>query len=469
MKTVKSEIYTDVEPNCDELCLCGSGLLFNKCCADEYWEYGLTKESFKCYNARDYKKALKYFRYDISKYLVYHRAHTLPLTKFTESKYVYIYNVDIDAMSEFINHMMYCYNKNGIRNKYYSFLQQMSDKFSDIKWKNQLIYQEACWILHPDWNSENEIKAKDIMLRLGDIKYVDDVKHLQLYLHLIRDELSFSERIHVIDKIINTSKDPDDLLLYKCQKGTEYFLIMDEVKAEQEIKSALEPYIESNKVLNVFQNDKIGHALLLLGIIENNPKRFEDSRRYLFSALESNMLSSNGKANIYFEIGNTFRIQSNHEEAIKYYLLSYDQNKDATSIVLCCRSLIATSEIDKVRSYISNINIAQLTPNGKFDMAIMLSELAVKTRNIKDILFAIANIKTIETIYPYFDNDKKDMTIGLLEMLSNDRSDTPEAKNSTLHKILLFVNRYGEIKPNIFGIGINVNEIISSHAKRKPN
>lgn len=117
------------------------------------------------------------------------------------------------------------------------------------------------------------------------------------------------------------------------------------------------------------------------------------------------------------------------------------------------RTLNNNGEHDNAREVLVSIKDDVFDMQEMFDLAITWAIIATTSLDKSDLEEAKLRLKNIKSKDPLFIQYRDRWIIDLLEI-------TPNIKPGKLKSLLLSLNKYVILNPNIFGVGININKII---------
>lgn len=447
----------------NQSCLCGSGFKFKKCCGPELKDPDY-EEAYKAYKEERYNDALKIGRANLSKYLTWYYEHTLPLLEEDSRKADFLLNVDVEALSDLIDFLMFCYDKTEQFDKYVQLLDKFEKLIDDYRWRNKIIYQRAICVLHKH-DEDEEKKIIELLKGSEKIDKIEDKEILQLFFSYNSNNLGFQEKMNFIERILKNETKPGVILQYKVVRGLELFLIGDREGALLEIKEAVKHYdMNLLEKYEQFELYILGNTIYDLGQIAENQKLFEDAINILKFIIEKNDLSNEGKAEIYKCIGRSYDSIHRWKDAIDSYLRSLDYKENATTKIYIARPLLALGQSSRALDYLNSIDYSKLRIDEKFDHSLQLAEVALELNEQEYINLAIEHLKGICPSHPYFRKVKDEIIIQLLEYLNSKAKVKDKKKVSEkidgIQKCLI-------LQPNIFGFGININEVLDKFLKKK--
>jgi tetratricopeptide (TPR) repeat protein len=438
-----------LEPPGRSDCLCGSGVRFKNCCKKKYSKKHF--DGWKKFNQGNYKEALKSIRSHITWYKLCHLAHTVPFLRSDTDESKSLLNTDIEALSEMTGLLLSCYEKCNIIDAFPAVLERLGDSINDAGWKLKIDYHKCVYLYIYKNNSEATFQ----ILKKYEWNCLNDVDLLTLYLDAKSDDLNQVEKINISKKIFNLTSSLSLKLQYGNLLGIQYCLLNDLEKGVPIIKKSIRDYEEVSKE----SRSLIGrHYLSLsykhLGEITGNDKHIIKAAELLEYELMDEEYSKLGCSQLWFDLGDCYYHLKEFEKSLKAYNKSLELNQSDLVIIFKARVLIELKETDKAKALLDDVKNEQLSNSNYFDYAISRCYLAFQSLNLSDIDEGLDLIKRITTKDPLFKDVAQKLLIQLYEIKSTNKN-TPEAE-SALKKF----NRYVSLKPNMFGIGIDINAII---------
>lgn len=448
-------------------CLCGSGLNFKRCCADRLpgsEHLGTRTDEFL--KAEKYNEALYACRADVTQYTIWHKSHTEPAVRRGMPKEGSLLEIDIRALGEIVNTLMWCHIKTGMMAEFPAVLERLRSNINDPEWQRKIIYFHAMHALWPDWK---EPAARRELKKLGSIAEDKDVEILQLYLDLFGDDLAFSEKQDIIDRILLYSKSFTDRLHYKGSKAALYFTIGDRRKAEAELEEILAETRARTKEtsLTAYQRYRFALVLDFLGIVRRDQNFFAEAAKLLQSLLKDDRYTPAGRADILGLLAESYRHKSDWENARKTYLEALAIKPTGVHKVFLCECLLQLDRPDEAATTLDQVKFENLHRAEQVDYAYALAALAIeigersRLENARDVL------KTVSIPDPIFRERRDALLLNVQEAIVSGSSKTLIQRTRRLFaEILRSVTSYLILKPSIMGIGVDVGKVFEDMSKR---
>jgi len=403
-------------------------------------------------NARRYKEALDACRAHLTWYVLCHHAHTVPFLRTGRQEARELLDIDIGALATILDTLCSCYRKNGIANEFPSVLTHLSEAIESPRWMEKIVYFRALWA-HVD--QDDAAQARTELAQL-DIRDVSDPKILGLYLDVHNELLGFEERIGLVDKILSVSRDPSYQLQYSAAKGIAFCLIGEMNKGCEMLRAAIAQYRSIGASQDHYSGLLLARALFALAELSSD--------KPVASQALSAYLELNANANryefktVYFAdvtkgIADCHTFLGQYADAIRWYEESLRLESSELTKLFLARAHANASRADRARTLLMDIATTGLSNPDIYDYAISWAVLAVISLEQADLDRARHELKRIKTSSPLFIQQRDAILIDLLEA-------KPKAQSGRIRRLLVTLNRYVSLNPNLCGIGVNLNKMI---------
>lgn len=447
----------------NEECLCGSGVKFKHCCIDYVGECHDIKRTVTEIEKGDFNLALKYCRADLTDYLINVKSHTEPLLVLKPSFGHKFLNVDIKAMSEILDRLMFIINTGKFDVDFIGLLDRLRNFFYNPKWHDRITYYKAAWIY---FFENNEEAATEVLVNVS-YKEIEDLDYLQMYFDLCSDELSFSQKQEVLDKLIGLEKKYSGKIQYTGIKGMEFLLIGDEGKAKELFDEAIELAMNNlDKFTDSYDFYQLGQVFHFAGRLLKNDKFLEKSIEYYIKSSEIEPMTKSGFSMVYTHIGDSYFALNDLDKALDYYFKSLDFEINPITKIFIAQIYIEKDEFEKAREVLDQLCFESLTKENKTDYLFVLSKLVILKRNNEKAKFACDELKKLTFDTKYFSDLSNQLITELLEIYK-DFSSNEVLEQSRVKKLLSKLNEYCILQPNFNGIGFNFNSLFTDIIGKK--
>ncbi len=449
----------EVEPPTGTSCLCGSGLPFQGCCASRYHE-GPNLQPHELFAQGRYDDALKACRLHLTWYALCHRGHTVPLLKSDSEKGEQILSIDIDALAEIVERLHSCYRQTGKINEFSNVLDRLAGLVDDQRWTDKIALCRAMW-----WSIDRSdgVKAGECISQV-DIDKCNDADVIAAYLNLRNRFLQFDDRNALCEKICRLTDDESIRLQYRCVHAISYLLICEQQKAISLIGEAIDDYssLSADKT-STYGEHLCAHAMLLLGRLQESDDLISEAATCFQRLLEcagTHRITAYGVAQYQMAVGQCKAFLDDHETAIAKYSESISAYPTPLASIYLAQSLVSSGDPEAGRDLLDDIDRDALSKDNRHDYAMARTMLAVVSRAQDDIDAAKSGLESFDPSEPYFVQQRDRKLIELLKTV-------PVATPGVLSTIIRSINRYVIINPNVFGVGVNVNNLLEDLDRSK--
>lgn len=314
------------EPKPNEKCLCGSNLKYKRCCARRLpGAQRIGKDYPRRVGEGEFEGAIEAARADVTQYTIWHQSHTARgLFEGTSISAERIWHVDIEALSEYAERLLFAYRYAGLLEEMPAVLERLRRNIDSEAWRNKIIYLQSLCALGEDWNVELGFRE---ISKLGPIDEVTDPILLAMYLNLAGPRISLASRLRLIDRVVDETEDDSTRIHQSLVKAALLYGHNDLRGAEEAVRKVIQ-YSEELDDLDPYQTLKLGQACYLLGGIELD-KREEgtEHRKHLDRAIEcfkklltQDGLSTSGLAGVHRDLADAFRLLGEWHTAFDHYV-----------------------------------------------------------------------------------------------------------------------------------------------------
>ncbi len=443
----------EFEPSRNEPCLCGSGRKFKRCCAGTY-ALEAQDEATHNFNIGKHRDALMACRRHLTWYVLCHRAHTLPLRERMPVELAHLNSVDIEALSEIVEFLHRCYHATGKSEEFPLVLDRLEHAIEDPRWQHKTKRFRSLWWLLDKENPSAALAALDGI----DIDECEDPDILALFLNVCPlQDLSFDQKVSICDRITTHSRSESVILHYSALKGISYCLVNEIEEGCSYIQEAIDTYQRVKKRDPSFYGRlQLAHALQVLGQFRHNPAHIRDAITQYQAVLADSPdggYTTRGLAEVEKSIADCrYKIGEYEEAAAMYRQSLLHADADLTKVFLA-RTHTELGDLNDARNALTAVVCEGLGDHAFFDYAMSWAMLAVKSLAKKDLETAKSHLKKARSYWPFFTTHRDSVLIDLLET-------SPARSPGILSKITGLLNRYVSVKPNIFGIGVDLNRAI---------
>ncbi|MEQ6334384.1 hypothetical protein [Sphingobium sp. MK2] len=158
-------------------------------------------------------------------------------------------NIDIEALSDFVENLMWGYLRKGWLKRLPDVLNRLKTNIDDPRWLAKIAYHRGICAL---WRDDRETASRELEPLQPITPICDDVDLLQIQLDLNGASMGMSERTAFFDRICTLSKSRSDKLQYGGARSFELLMVEDEGAARTSFDAviALAREMEAEKPLS---------------------------------------------------------------------------------------------------------------------------------------------------------------------------------------------------------------------------
>lgn len=400
-------------------CLCGSGLRYKRCCAERLpgTEHISTRTRTLLTEGK-YKDALYASRADVTQYTIWHKSHTEPAVRAGMPKVGTLFEVDVNALSDFVETLLQCHIKMDMMGDFPAVLERLRDNIKDDTWQRKIIYLRALHALWPDWD---ESAGRRELKKLGSIAEEKDVKILQLYLDVFDDELDSSKKEALIDRILSLTKDPVDRIHYMGSKAVLHLIIGDRQRTEAELAQIVDEVRSEHdgESLGNYGQYRFALTLGLLGSLRQDDNLLTEALNIYQKLYKDSPGSPSGRAHLLKLIGDTYRDKGEWELAQSSYAQAFDLVPSAIFKVFLSESLLHLNKLKEATATLAEVSLADLDASERVDYAFALASLAIETGERDLLKKAKDGLMAVQPQERYFSERRRALLLDVEEALAH--------------------------------------------------
>ncbi len=423
----------------------------------------------KLYNKGKFDKALLTEYEDINDYIILHKRDTERLKYFDQNylrtvlgfDFKTLLQIDIDSLSSSLEFLIQCYGKTNKQFKIFEFLDELKDAIDSDIWRQKIIYYNVCI---KAFVIDDASGAKEELQKFGDFSNIEDIDLLTAYLDIMNDNLSFSDRVSICEKIISNTKCSTLKLQYYTHLGTEYLLINDTEKAIAEIEKGLGQFnLEKTQQEEMYSDYRLGVSYYLLGILKKETNFFVKARNYYLKSFSSNSYNAAGRAYLLGVIGDCYQAESKFDLARDSYLQSIQLQTSNIAIINLMRTLLKTGNRKEISKWDLKIDKNSFNENEKYDYLLLYAEVAINEDNYELSKKIYKDLESLKLDTPYF-KELRDETVKNLMQFCIEKDNLSKGKISiTIEKVWKSLI----LQPNFMGFGIDLKALLKKENSDK--
>ena len=447
------------EPGRNDLCLCGSGRKFKRCCMDSYSNEA-SEASFELYNKGLYEEALLSCRQHLTWYRLCHQAHTVPFLASETMESKELLKIDIEALAEITGLLHRCYFHTGQSEEFPSVIEHLSNAIDDPRWRDKIRYFHALWWL---LDKQDRMASLSVVSEI-DIATCEDPEILSLFVDVSPPEIPFKTKIELLERIIANTLRVSDVLQYTIQKGIAYCLINEIHEGCAIMEEAIAAYREIGAEEKThYGTFYLAHGLQVLGEFKGDITIVRDAiTHYMIIQQEA---ADSDYAAVYFAdiekaLGDCYSFLKEYDNAMQHYKASLGHEDSDLTRVFLARTLVNLCDLEQARDNLRSIELSGFNEHAHYDYAISWTILATKSLAEEDLEIAKLNLKKAISFWPIFISQRDSALVDLLET-------SPRKTEGRFKSLIKALNRYVSLNPNVFGMGVDFNKIVEDVQEKR--
>jgi tetratricopeptide (TPR) repeat protein len=451
---VRSVQLSEWKPDPDAACPCGSGNTYSSCCEQLRGKVNW-KQAADAWADGKLAQAEALFRGLLVQYLGWVHEHTLPARG--TSVYTSLEAIDAAAIRDIADSIAACMAKQGKLPQLIPFLDALETAVPLESFASHAVYLRSL-SYHVYLDDAN--RSRQEFHKLPHVAHSTDSEVLELYLDVFRDSLSELEQLPLVDRILLKPRTRAVELQYTMLRSFLYVALGDAAAALR----ALEPVVEklTGDRPQPPRWDEVHMAARLYDHryqVGGNRADYEEAVSY-YKQVPMEILTPHGQAGLLRELGALQSKAEEHGEAVsclRKALATDPSDEISVSLVF---ALIASKRTDDAVAVFATIDRDRIPAVLQLEYWHAAGTLAVATGNGPQLDAAVAALRAIAFSGVYWARVRD----HVIEELSKD-----DGRSSRIARLLRLANRYFELKPNIFGLGVDLNSVLERVADALDN
>ena len=444
-QTPRRFVLPEWKPDPDGRCPCGSGQSYSRCCqqlrGSVKWQ-----EAADAWARDDVARAEVLFRGLLVQYLGWVYEHTVPVKG--APVYGQLARIDAAALRDISDSILTCMALQGKAQQIQPFLDAIGVTVPLGEFSDHLVYLRA---LSYHVYLDDAESARQELRKLPNATESSDSEVLELYIDVFRDSLSEVETLPIIDRILQRSRTRGVQLQYTMLRSLLYASLGDTAAAERVLlpivdglrRARPEPphWDEIHMAARTFD-----HRYQLTA----DRTDYEEAVSY-YRQIALEALKPYGQARLLRELGALQSKAGEHTEAVKSLQAALAIDPANEIKVTLVFALMAARRVDEAVAAFSTIDKTTLPSILHLEYWHAAGSIAVATANSSLVQDALAALRSL-TFPGIYGARLRDHVVEELSKTGN--------QTSRIARLLSLTSTYVELKPNIFGIGVNLNRVL---------
>lgn len=449
-------------------CPCGSGKPHRACCEPVIGQNKKTlpKKALQRFNAEDYVGAESLYRTLLVQYLQWVHEHTLPFAKAKIPVSEQIIHVDLEALTELAHAISHCIYALGKKNEIPAFLNHVESMVPLPGFEKHAAYLRASWV-YIALNDRNAALRE--LEKLGDILDYSRREAWELYLDVLGADLPERRTITIAQRIVDEAdRDEHVRVQYTAVKAIALLQIGEADQARTELDALLGSLKLPSKIETpdeISTEWQVAKAWSLYGNLFRDDAALGKAEASLLR-IPDTLLKPAGKAALQRDLGLIVRDQERYCDAAESFKRSLAHADTQIVHIYLIHSLALCGQIDEARSFLGRIAAQAIDPNLSLEYFAAQGSLAIAAGDTPLAAQTAEGLRTVVMKTPFWDAQRNQLIIQMLDFVHRPDATPKPERQRTIIKILLLMNEVFELKPHLFGVGVNINKLFEKLAKR---
>lgn len=451
-------------PARNALCRCGSHLKFKRCCG-ALPELNATCDDLyrQAVRSGDLRDALRQSRGMVTWYWTMHLEHTVPWVRRDPVAAESILAIDIEALADCIERLIDIHLRLSMDAALPSVIATFEHAIADPRWLGY--YRLFCVLvaLGRDWN-----QARAAIVLRGFYPRPESIENftlLTMYYHFFGNELSALGRLRLAERLAAMAERPVDRLHYRFAYELCLLMLDDYEGLADRLVGHIEDFRADTKgeVLSNEEADWLSEALSTWAFFANTDEALQEAEIATQELLASSHERIHGARDIYRRLAEISKRRQNYARAAAHFQAAYTYGQSARDMMFAAECLLYARNLDDARRLLDRVDYDSLHSSSKLDYALILPGFALESNDVGDLERARALLLSTTFSDPYFQEQQISGLKFVNDRLTQLRTNTPVPTALPGYKrALRAISQFAELKPNIIGLGINLNAVLDS-------
>lgn len=455
-----------LDPEAD--CPCGSGKTYQECCMSVIArnKENLTTDARRLLCNEDVAGAELLYRAYLVHYLEWVYAHTLPFAKAEIPVIRQIVHVDLEALTELADTVAHCFYALGKQKEIPAFLDHVESVVPIEGFARHAAYLRALWLHIGLRDSRGAVQELE---KLGDILAYPRRQAWELYLDVAGPDLTERQKISIAEHIVAEADEDEHVRVqYAALKAISLVQIGETDAARKEFEALLAsvkspPQIKTSDELST--EWQIAKAWSVYGELFSSVRALRKAEESLLRVPET-MLKPVGKAALQRELGWVFRGQERYGDAAVAFRRSLEFDDTHVGRIHLIHSLALSGQIEEARSTLATLVPEKIDPNLRLEYFAAQGSLAIACDDTHLGMQTVEGLRALVLPTPFWESQRNQLLIQMLDFVHRPQAKSKTERQGMIVKVLVFMNEVLELKPNFFGLGVNLNKLIEKLSQR---
>jgi hypothetical protein len=374
--------------------------------------------------------------------------------------------IDVGALEGLAERVAWVLEKQGKRESIIHTFDNLVETVPLPDLKERMAYLKCLWLSGP---LNDEEQAKKILSEWPTHEKIRDFRLLQIWFELRADSLSPLKRIAVVNRIIELSESALEKLQYSTVRTMVTVLIGESEEAKRLHTEALNSFLPSAAEVaedgDFYASSMCAGALEIQGMLNHDKIAFERALGFL-EKVNPAKLTANGAGKLNYEKGRLNWLKGDSLLAAQCFTESYKCDPMALPLIYRLDAYVRADELEKAKQDLATLRNMSMQEDLKLEFLRSAAGFAVKTADAEAARNLVKELKKLDLDILNFRVQRDELCVELLEFAAEQtEKKTTAAKRQTFMDRIREGSEYLHLKPNMFGIGLNLNKFFERKTK----
>jgi len=426
--------------------------------------------------AGDFAEAANWHRAQFVQYVQWVRQHTVPLLKgrlgslkamgLSQS----LVAVDVDALESICDSVAFCLARQARGAEIRQFLNHAENIIPLRAFGPRATYLRALWT----YLALDDAEGARAELAAIEVEKSDHHETIELYIDVFNSTLSPRKKLLLAQRILQLVSGDSEARAEGRVAGLTFhyssvcalcYLMLGETKNAEDVLAeatrSKEPIATPESDARISHNLHLARALCLLGKLRNDQSLLVRAESILRSIPDAGFTAA-GKAQLMMDLGRVLMDREEYADAAVCFTSADGLNGDTVTKIHLADAQALAKQFEAASKTLASVPREDL-PEGLALEYLQAAAHIAMGRNDRDTARGLAaTLKRLDEREPYFAQHRDRMIIALQDFVVSPENSIQVQPSGKMVGFLMWINRYGELKPNVLGLGVNLNEILET-------
>jgi hypothetical protein len=441
-------------------CPCESGKAFCECCRPILNDAGGLEAQ-----PSDWKEAERQDRAQFVRYLQWVQEHTIPLAKLSARSATLLIRIDLDALEELCDRVAMALARQGREAEIIPYLHATERRIPLPEFACRATYLRSLWT----YLALKDVAAARVELaKLGDLSGCDHRRTLELAIDLNGLRMPIRQRLHLSERILSLAEGDRGIQIQYLGLKAVSLLTLGEVEEASkvlQVATAMVPAGSPSSFKDIEFNLKLARALAIRAHVEDDPG-LTRAAEHLLVAIPTDSFTPAGRSAFLMDLGRVQTDAGNFTAAAASFAAAAEAAPDPLAKVKWVLTSALAGDWETSAKVLDSIDDNELEPEYRLEYLEAVAALSMTRGDKVKAHRAVELLEDLEEPVPYFAEHRNRLVIELLEFIRAPSEVERKKVPPIFVTVASWLSRYGHLKPNFMGVGVNVNQILDDLVKR---